>query len=171
MKIDLLETHDRYQYLMQDQAASLSKGAEECLKQNPLSLGLQQYSPYIYMYAHPRTCDDGVTKKMIWQPRLSKPKPETNSYLFRAKSHSDVIEICWMIPPREQWPQYNPGKICESDIVIWSIDQFLHHRSKLAQKENDDLPDEVIKNIYIKVAMETDEEIRKDKNMILKPVT
>lgn len=170
MKINREETHDRYQYLMQDQALSLSQGAEECLKQNPLSLGLQQYSPYIYMFAHPRTCEDGITKKMIWQPRLSRPKPQTNSYLFRAKSHSDIIEICWMIPPREMWPQYDKGKITESDIVLWSIDQFTNHRDRLSQKEEDDLSDEIIKNIYIKVAIETDQEIRKDKNIITMPM-
>jgi len=157
MKLNRLETHDRLLHLHKDQALNISKGAEDCLKRNALSVGLQQYSPYIYLFAHPRTADDGINKKMYWQPRLTKPKAQTNSYLFRALSKEDNIEMCWMIPPREQWPQYQKGNITEHELVLWSIFNFEHHRKEMEKPFDDDLSDEQCRNIYMKVAAEMDQ--------------
>lgn len=158
MKLNRLETHDRLLHLQKDQALNISKGAQDCLKKNSLSIVLQQYSPYIYMFAHPRTAEDGVNKRMIWQPRLTKPKAQTNSYLFRAQSNSDNIEVCWLIPPREMWPQYNKGNVTEHELVLWSIHNFKHHQKEIEEPFEDDLSDEQCKNIYIKVAREMDED-------------
>src|SRR4029077_671890 len=158
MKIHKLDAHDRLLHLQKDQALNLSQGAEDCLKRNDLSIRLQQYSPYIYIFAHPRTHDDGVTKRMIWQPRLTKPVAQTNSYLFRATSNSDNMEICWLLPPREMWDQYKKGYIAQSEWVSWSIQQFLYNRKQLEEPFTEDLLDETAKNIMIKIALEIDEE-------------
>lgn len=163
MKLDRLETHDRLIHLHKDQAITLNKGAEDCLKKNRLSLGLQQYSPYIYLFAHPRTADDGVTKKMFWQPRLTKPSAQTNSYLFRAISHTDKMEICWLLPATETWAQYKKGNVTEHEFVLWSIAQFMYHRNDLEKPFQDDLPEERVKQIYRQVASEIDEENRMNK--------
>lgn len=163
MKLNRLETHDRLVHLKKDQALNVSDGAEVCLKKNRLSIGLQQYSPYVYLFAHPRTADDGVTKKMFWQPRLTKPVAQTNSYLFRAISNTDQIEVCWLLPPREQWAQYKKGNVTEHELVRWSIDQFQMNREYLEKPYPDDLSEEQIANIYRKVAMEIDEENRMNK--------
>lgn len=160
MKIDKLETHDRLLHLKKDQALNIAQGAEDCLKKNTLSLALQQYSPYIYLFAHPRTADDGFTKRMIWQPRLTKPKSQTNSYLFRAVSHSDEIETCWLLPPRDMWTQYQKGNVTEHELVLWSIDMFTHHRNTLEASYEQDLSEEQAKNIYRRIAQEMDEEKR-----------
>jgi len=165
MKINRLETHDRLEHLHKNQALNLSQGAEDCLKKNRLSIGLQQYSPYIYLFAHPRTADDGVTKRMIWQPRLTKPKFQENSYLFRALSNSDKMEICWLLPPSETWPQYKKGNVTEHEFVNWSIEQYRNAplRKLMEKPFEDDLPDHIIKEIYTKVAVEIDQEERMDK--------
>ncbi len=148
MKIDRLETHDRLLHFKKTQEVNIFQGAEDCLKKNPLSLSLQDKCPYLYMFAHPRTDDDGVTKKMFWQPRLTKPKPQTNSYLFRATSKTDNIEVCWLLPPREMWHQYKIGNVTESDLVLWSIDQFENNRKNLGKKDPEDFLDEKILQIY-----------------------
>lgn len=158
MKINRLETHDRLQHLHKDQALNLSQGAQDCLTKNDLSMRLQQYSPYIYLFAHPRTADDGISKRMIWQARLAKPLAQTNSYLFRAQSNTDILEICWLLPPRETWSQYNKGNVTESEWVKWSINQFLHNRKDLEKPFKDDLSELQAKNIYSKIAKEMDEE-------------
>lgn len=163
MKIERLETHDRLQHLKQDQALNVAQGAEDCLKKNDLSIRLQSHSPYVYLFAHPRTADDGVNKRMVWQPRLSKPKAQTNSYLFRAISNTDQIEICWMLPPREMWPQYKKGNVTEHEIVNWSITMFETQRSKLEESSPEDLNDDQIKNIYLIVASEMDQDNRMKK--------
>ena len=148
MKIQRLETHDRLQHFVQDQSKAIAQGANDCLKVNPLSLALQEKSPYIYIFAHPRTADDGITKRMLWQPRLTKPKAQTNSYLFRAIAKTDNLEVCWLIPPSEMWSQYEKGKVTENDLVMWSIDQFKHNRGGLEEAEKDDLPEERVMAIY-----------------------
>lgn len=152
MKVNILDAHDRKQHFIKDQQNTISQGVQDCLLKNPLSLALQEHSPYIYIFAHPRTDEDGVTKRMLWQPRLKRPKAQTNSYLFRANSKTDVLEICWMIPPREMFKQYDKGNMLECDLVAWSIAQFEHSRNILEAPLADDLSDERIKQIYISVA-------------------
>lgn len=163
MKIKRLETHDRLVHFLKDQTINITQGIEDCLKRNRLSLAIQKYSPYVYIFAHARTADNGVDKRMLWQPRLAKPKAQTNSCLFRVKSHTDILEICWIIPPRELWGQYKKGNITEHEWVHWSIDKFIHDRSYLEMKYPDDLDDDKIKWIYETVAREIDEEIRMEK--------
>lgn len=148
MKIDRLETHDRLLHFKKDQEVNIFHGADDCLKKNSLSLALQEKSPYIYIFAHPRTSDDGLKKRMLWQPRLTKPLPQTNSYLFRAESKTDILEICWLLPPRELWNQYKTGQVTEHPIVLWSIDQFTNNRDGLGQPYPSDLSDEKVKEIY-----------------------
>jgi hypothetical protein len=148
MKVNRLETHDRLKHLVKDQSLNISQGATDCLRSNSLSLAMQDRSPYIYIFAHPRTADDGVTKRMLWQPRLTKPKAQTNSYLFRAKSHSDVLEVCWLLPPKEMWDQYKKKNVTESEWVLYSIDQYVNNRQKLEEKHPEDLEDKVIQHIY-----------------------
>lgn len=168
MKLNRLETHDRLRHFKKDQEVNIFKGADDCLKKNPLSLALQDKSHYIYLFAHPRTAEDGVTKKMFWQPRLSRPKPQTNSYLFRAQSKTDIIEICWLLPPREMWPQYEKGKVTENEYVLWSIDQFENNRAKLAESLPDDLSDEIGGRIYHTVISEFRQQKMMDK-LYIKP--
>jgi hypothetical protein len=158
MKLDRLETHDRLLSFKKNQVDIIRQGIDDCLKRNPLSLAYQERSPYIYIFAHPRTADDGVTKRMLWQPRLGKPKAQTNSYLFRAKSYSDILEICWLLPPRELWGQYEKGKITESDYVLWSINQFKSNREELEKPFADDFTNEQIKQILKEIAKEMDED-------------
>lgn len=149
MKLNRLEAHDRLLHFKKDQGINIFKGAEECLKKNPYSLALQDNSPYIYLFAHPRTDDDGVTKRMFWQPRLTRPQPQTNSYLFRATSHTDLIEVCWLLPPSELWSQYETGKVTGDKTILWCISKFKNDRHELAKAHPEDMPDERIKQIYL----------------------
>lgn len=163
MKLNRLETHDRLNHLIQDQSANIFQGAEDCLKRNPDSLAIQEKSPYVYIFAHPRTADDGLSKRMLWQPRLSIPKAQTNSYLFRALSNSDIIEVVWMIPPREMWPQYEKGKVTESNEVAWSIEMFKHKRAELEKPHPHDMGEESARMILKQIVDEKLQEVRRPK--------
>lgn len=156
MKINRLETHDRLKHFQTDQALNISKGVEDCLKRNQLSLDMQDRSNYVYIFAHPRTAEDGVTKRMLYQPRLTKPLAQTNSYLFRAISKTDTLEVCWLLPPFEMWSQYRKGNVTESEIVMWSILQFQTNKAALEQPNDEDLPDDVVRNIYLEIARTKD---------------
>lgn len=151
MKVNRLETHDRLEHLIKDQSAMITQGAEDCLKRNDLSLALQEKSPYVYLWAHARTAEDGVNKRLVWQPRLSKPEASPNSYLFRAHSNTDIMEICWMIPAKELWGQHKKGNVTENEIVTWSIQQYKSNRKQLEAPEKDDLSEAQGQAIYTMV--------------------
>lgn len=147
MKVNVLEAHDRLLHLQKDQSNAISQGAEECLKRNKNSLDMQEYFPYIYIFAHPRTAEDGVTKRMLWQPRLTKPKAQTNSYLFRAISKTDVLEIVWILPPRELWKQFETGNILESRDILTSIHNFENFKEELERPHPDDMSENEIRRV------------------------
>ncbi len=163
MKLNILDTHSRLKHLIEDQSANIFQGADDCMKKNPLSLALQEKSPYIYIFAHPRTHDDGVNKRMLWQPRLSIPPVQTNSYLFRAISHSDIIETIWIIPEETMWNQYDKGKVTESNWAYWSIKQFKTNKNELEKPHPEDLPEDRQKAIMRSILEEHEQKIKSDK--------
>lgn len=164
MKLNLLETHDRLEHLLKDQSDNVFKGAEECLKLNPLSLAIQERCSYVYIFAHARTSDDGLKKRLLWQPRISKPKAQTNSYLFRAQSKSDLIEVVWILPERHLWPQYERGKVTENELVNYSVDLFENNRNELEKPHPDDLTEERSKIIFQKILNEHKQEVKRKNN-------
>lgn len=151
MKLNRLETHDRLEHFQKDQSLNIFQGADDCLHKNKDAVSMQEYFPYIYIFAHPRTADDGVTKRMLWQPRLTKPKAQENSYLFRAISKTDIVEVVWLIPPKEMWPQYEKGKMFESEDVMISIINYLNHRQELEKPHKDDWSEERIQTQLKKI--------------------
>jgi hypothetical protein len=142
MKVDRLETHDRYKEFTK-QSFDISECCQDLINKRPFG------SHAFYIFAHARTDDDGITKRLIWQPRLTKPKAQTNSMLFKAYPNSDNIRICWMIPAREMWDQYKKGNVTHHDITLWSINEFENNRAALEAKEEDDLSDIEIDAIYL----------------------
>lgn len=151
MKLNRLDTHDRLEHLIEDQSKTIWQGATDCLTKNSDSLKLQEKSPYIYIFAHPRTDDDGFTKRLLWQPRLIKPKAQPNSYLFRAQSKTDLLEICWLIPAEELWSQYKKENLTNEPTIIWSIDQYLYNRKGLEAPDPNDWTEKQARNILISI--------------------
>lgn len=141
MKIDRLETHDRYLDFTRKEM-SISECCQDLVDQKPF--GNQPF----YIFVHSRTDDDGVTKRLIWQPRLTKPKAQTNSMLFKGYPGSDLIKIIWMIPQPELWEQYEKGKVTACKEILESINRFKTDRLSLEMKEDDDLDDVKIDAIY-----------------------
>ena len=145
MKLDVYEAHDRFKvFTKKDSAQSVTIGncVQDIVDKRPFG-----NHPF-YIFSHARTDDDGVTKRLIHQPRLTRPAAQTNSMLFRAYPGSDRIKIIWMIPAREMWGQYKKGNVTQSDTVAWSIHMFEHNRRDLEKPESDDLSDEQIDQIY-----------------------
>lgn len=147
MKLDRHETHDRYQEFT-NQDFDIGACCQDLIDQRPFG-----EHPF-YIFAHTRTDEDGATKRLIWQPRLTKPKAQTNSMLFKGYPGTDKIKVIWMIPERDLWPQYEKGKISESGLVEESIHNFQFNREALERKEDDDLSDEAIDTIYRSIAHE-----------------
>jgi hypothetical protein len=141
MKINPLDAHDRLLHFTK-QSFDIAECCQDLINQRPFG-----DHPF-YIFAHARTLDDGVTKTLIWQPRLTKPKAQTNSMLFKAYPGTDLIKVIWMIPARELWSQYAKGLLTENRTVSESIDAFQNNRKKLEEKESDDMTDEQVDAIY-----------------------
>lgn len=100
---------------------------------------------------------------MYWDPRLSIPEPQTNSYLFRAISKTDIIETVWMIPPEHHWKQYKLGNVTESNWSLWSINQFLYNRKNLEKPHPEDMTEELSAKIMQLIVDEKRQELRNKK--------
>ena len=147
MKLNILDAHDRYQYFTK-QSFNIAECCQDIIKKQPFG------NVPFYIFAHARTEDDGVNKRLIWQPRLTKPKAQTNSMLFKVSPGSDEVKVIWMIPARELWGQYGKGLVTENKTVTESIDNFKNHREKLEAKEPDDLQDYQVDDIYRQLSQE-----------------
>lgn len=145
MKINRLETHDRFEHFVK-QDFDISECCQSLINQRPFG-----NHPF-YIFAHARTDDDGIKKRLIWQPRLTKPKAQSNSMLFKAYPGTDIIKVIWIIPSKELWNQYKDGNVTENKLVSESIYNFVHRRKELEQKEPDDLPDLQIDHIYREIS-------------------
>jgi len=145
MRIDRLETYDRLKHF-KEQSFDISECCQDIIEKRPFG------SHPFYIFAHARTDEDGVTKRLIWQPRLTKPKAQTNSMLFRAYPASDRIDIIWMIPAEELWKQFQEGKLLEDNTILRSIRNYVSHRDLLEKKEDGDLDDHQIDAIYRNIA-------------------
>lgn len=157
MKIDKNDAHDRLEHLLEDQSETISRGCDECLKKNPLTASILSRMPYVYIFAFAKTADNGVDKRLLWQPRILKPEAQSNSMLFRAKRNSDIIEICWNIPQKELWEQYRKGNLMQNETVCWSIHQYLNNRKELEAPHPEDLPEEILKSIFRSIMLEQTE--------------
>lgn len=147
MKINPLDAHDRLLDFSKKNF-DISECVQDIVNKRPFG------NHAFYIFAHPRTDDDGVTKRLIWQPRLTKPQAQTNSMLFKAYPGTDLIKVIWMIPDRAMWAQYQKGKLTQNETICQSIQDFVHNRDKLEERELDDLTDDEIARIYTEISMD-----------------
>ena len=147
MKINPLDAHDRLLHFSK-QNFDISECVQDMVDKRPFG------NHAFYIFAHPRTDDDGVTKRLIWQPRLTKPQAQTNSMLFKAYPGTDLVKVIWMIPDRAMWSQYDKGKLTQNETIWQSIQDFVHNRDKLEEREIDDLTDDEIARVYTEISID-----------------
>ncbi len=141
-KLNLFDIHDKHEYLTKKSSFGISEIVQNIINSRPFG------DHAFYIFAHPRTADNGFQKNLIWQPRLSKPSCETNSMLFKVKPGLDEVKIIWMVPEAHLWPEYEKGKVCASSIIAESIEMFKKNRKALEQPEPDDLTDHQMMAVY-----------------------
>lgn len=147
MKLNRLETHDRLQHFTK-QGFDIGECCQDLINQRPFG------EHAFYIFAHPRTNDDGVNKRMIWQPRLTKPKAQTNSMLFKAYPGTDNVKIMWIIPERHLWKNFAKDQLTHNPLILESIQMFENNREELEKREDDDLTDQQINHIYRDIAQQ-----------------
>ena len=169
MKINRLDAHDRFEHFTK-QSFDIGQTCQDMINQRP-------YGDHpFYIFAHKReialderisifnqdllnnprqfkTLADVPTARLIWQPRLTKPKAQSNSMLFKAYPRSDNLKVIWMLPASELWDQFTQGKMTENKTVSESIYDFQNNKRKLEAPEDDDLSDTEIDRIYTEISM------------------
>jgi len=146
MKLNPLDAHDRFESFVQ-QRFDISECCQDMLNKRPFG------DVPFYAFAHTRTDEDGVTKRLIWQPRLTKPKAQENSMLFKLYQ-PDLVKVIWMLPAQELWANFERGKMTQNQLIYESIQNFKTDRKALEAKEDDDLSDEQIDKIYQALALD-----------------
>lgn len=168
MKIERLDAHDRLLHFKRpEQSDYISLGCNECIKNRPPEFDNHPF----YIFAHVRTDDDGVTKRLIWAPRLTKPKAQTNSMLFKCYPPGDAIRIIWILPVRELWPNFLKGNLTESSIVVESIGNFQANRDRMEAAEHDDLPEEKVEMLYRQISLNAKHHKMMDRNYYFPEIT
>lgn len=144
--VSRLDTHDRLLHVKK-QDFSIGECCQNLIDQRPFG------DRAFYIFAHARSDDTCAgRKRMIWQPRLTKPRAETNSMLFKACPGTDTIRVMWMIPAVELWDNFMRGKMMEDPLIVESIYNYKHNKSALEAREPDDLSDDEIHQVYLEVS-------------------
>lgn len=176
MKVNILDAHDRL-LQFKKQSDYISKGCQDCIKSRPEEFGNYPF----YIFSHKREIgvderisifnhdiyhsykspvylrkygklEDVPTHRLIWSPRLTKPKAQTNSMLFKYFPSLDQIKVIWILPQKELWDQYFKDNLTENEIVCQSINDFRNNIGKLEKDEDDDLNEEQCKQIYMQIS-------------------
>lgn len=179
MLVNKLDAHDRLLVAKKEENI-IQQGFEDCKYRNPIAQAMFEHSDYIYIFAHKREVgmDEKITKfnkdlneflinpsytrryssiqdipsfRILWQPRLTKPTPQENSFLFRTLKNSNDVEVYWIIPPSELWGQNKKGNMTEDPIIMESIHLFKNNREQLSEPHEKDLPLEKVKHILKKI--------------------
>jgi hypothetical protein len=146
LDINRHDAHDRLTYIKRNQSLTITEMIESIREKNPFD-GL----PF-YIFAHMRAADDGINKRLLWQPRLKKPKAELNSMLFKVHPYDkETVKIIWIIPDKHLWGQYEKGKLCDNQTVKESIHAYRTRREELEADEADDLSDARAKEVYARL--------------------
>lgn len=173
VKINRLETHDRLQHFSR-QSGDIGICCQNLIDQRPFgnhafyifahkrSLGMDERFQ-LWMTGRYKTFEEVPSMTIIWQPRLTKPKAQTNSMLFKAYPGKDEIKVIWMIPERELWTQYTKGQLVENKVICDSIHDFENDRAKLEAKELDDLTDDQVDKVYQEISRQAQIDKKKAK--------
>jgi hypothetical protein len=170
MKINRLDAHDRFVHLKKGEF-NIGETCQDIINKRPFG-----DRPF-YIFAHKReiaiderlslfnqaygivppmfnSLEDVPTHRLVWQPRLTRPKPQENSMLFKGYPGTDNVKVIWIIPQRELWPSFEKGKMTEDPMIWRFIHDFQFNPEILNQPDDDDLSDEEVDAVYKEISME-----------------
>jgi len=149
MKLNRLETHDRFEWFKNNQF-DLQKCIDFFSNERPFgdhcfylfiinkhSLGEdEKISLIINGQYSPDNCPDAL---MILHARLGKPLPSPNTNLIKIYPGKEYSKRIWSLPEREYWDQYVHGKMCEDSFILQSIISYQSNPELMAELEDDDV--------------------------------
>jgi hypothetical protein len=106
---------------------------------------------------------------MYHQPRLTKPEPVPGSTLLRVDpSNPENAEIIWTLPNQENFKLYEHGKMFADEFVHECVQLYLKNPRELMKKEEGDLPEAKIRELWIAYLKKLKRERQKVKDLIFR---
>lgn len=103
---------------------------------------------YVFMFIK-RVCDISGQKKMFMYPRLTKPEPLPGTTLMRVDPNDPgTAKLIWTLPNENNFNLYAEGKMFSDPFVYDCIQKYLNNPRELMKREEGDLNDPEILEIY-----------------------
>lgn len=103
---------------------------------------------YVFMFVK-RVDDFSGVKKMYMQPRLTKPEPVPGTTLLQVDPRNPgECKMIWTLPNENSFNLYAQGKMFSDQFVHECIDKFLNNPRELMKKEEGELSENEIREIY-----------------------
>ncbi len=103
---------------------------------------------YVFMFVK-RVNDITGVKKMYMQPRLTKPDPVPGTTLMHVNpKYPEEATMIWTLPNENNFKLYQQGKQFADSFVHESIDKYLKNPKALMRREEGDLSENEIRDIY-----------------------
>lgn len=111
-----------------------------------------KYKFYIFQFVK-RVDDTTGVKRMIHQPRLTKPEPLPGTTLLRCDpDRPEDVTIIWTLPNQENFGLYKHGKFFSDPFVAECVEKYLKRPGELMKEEEGDLDDDKIREIYREIS-------------------
>lgn len=103
---------------------------------------------YVFMFVK-RVDDSSGIKKMYLQPRLTKPEPLPGTTLMQVDPKDPgTAKIIWTLPNENNFGLYQAEKMFGDPFVYECIQKYLKSPWELMKKEEGELREEEIREIY-----------------------
>jgi hypothetical protein len=103
---------------------------------------------YVFMFVK-RVNDYSGIKKMYMQPRLTKPEPLPGTTLLQVDPNDPgTAKMIWTLPNENNFLMYDKGKMFADEFVHGCIQKYLHNPRALMQREEGELSENEIREIY-----------------------
>lgn len=136
--------HDNVQFFKQNSEKGYCDMIQKIISSKPFG----KHKFYIFQFVK-RVDDATGVKVMHHQPRLTKPEPLPGTTLLRCNPEDpDNVTIVWTLPNQENFGLYKQGKMFSDPFVHECVKKFLENPKELMKREEGDLDDEQIREIY-----------------------
>ena len=103
-----------------------------------------------YIFTIVKRVDDAAgIKKMIHQPRLTRPEPLHGTTLLKVDpDNPDEVLVVWTLPDEENISLYKFGKLFADEFVHSCIEKYLKRPKELMEPDPEDPNEEQMRQIY-----------------------
>jgi len=138
------EALDSTQHWKENSEADWVRTLQDLIQKKPFG----DHKFYVFMFVK-RVDDYSGIKKMYMQPRLTKPEPVPGTTLLQVDPENPGdAKMIWTLPNENSFGLYGEGKMFGDPFVYECVQKYLHNPRALMQKEEGELSENEILEIY-----------------------